>query len=107
MRANIGVDNANVLRFSAGSEKQSNAFVLSVFPDGTAALILRDAQGRNRIGIGIREDGRPVISMDEDANLIMRDNKGRNRVVLGASTEGGPRLTLYDEKSVAKTVKSE
>jgi hypothetical protein len=97
VRARIAVDGGDVLRFSASSGERADAFLLSVFPDGRGALIFRDDRGRNRIAMSVRADGRPVLTLDEDANIILRDARGRNRAVLGVPDDGPPRLQLDDE----------
>ncbi len=106
-RARIGVDSSDVVRFSANSDTQSDAFLLSVFPDGRVALLLRDGDGKNRVGMSTHEGGRPVVTLSENANIILRDDRGRNRAVLRVSEDGSPELALYDDKGRATRVTPE
>lgn len=84
-----------------------HAFLLSVFPDGRVALLLRDHGGRNRVGLSIHGGGRPVVTLSENANIILRDDRGRNRAVLRVAEDGSPELVLYDEKGKATRVAPE
>ncbi len=104
-RATITTDSADVVRFAIGTQKNSGVFLLSVFPDGRAALILRDDRGRNRASMAIRADGSPAVSLSENANLILQDARGRNRAVLRMPAEGEPQLLLYDERMRSTVVK--
>lgn len=92
-RATLGVDGGDVLRFVASSDEHE-ALWISVFPDGRAAILLRDHRGVNRVAISTREDGRPLITMHEDANILLRDARGRNRIVIGSDKEGEPHVRL-------------
>lgn len=103
-RATIGFDKQDVLRFSAAADNLQDRFLLSVFPDGRAALIFRDARGRNRIGLSIGEDGRPVMTLDDNATIILHDDRGRNRAVLRTAEDGSPQLSLYDDKMKATVI---
>lgn len=106
-RARIGIDGGDVVRFSASSDTQSDAFLLSVFPDGRVALLLRDDSGRNRVGMSLHEGGRPALTLSENANIILHDDRGRNRAVLRVAEDGSPELVLYDEKGRATRVTPE
>lgn len=106
-RARIGVDNSDVVRFSANSDTQSDAFLLSVFPDGRVALLLRDDGGKNRVGMSIHEGGRPALTLSENANIILRDDRGRNRAVLRVAEDGSPELVLYNDKGRATRIAPE
>ncbi|HEX8200955.1 MAG TPA: hypothetical protein VF590_10730 [Isosphaeraceae bacterium] len=97
VRARLGVDGSDVVRFTASSAARTDAFLLSVFPDGRGALIFRDDRGRNRISLSVRDDGRPVLTLDEEATILLRDARGRNRAVLSVPEDGPPRLRLDDE----------
>lgn len=105
VRATLGVDGGNVLRIRASSDKQQDRFVLSVFPDGRTALLMKDDRGRNRLTLAMREDGRPFISMTDNASLILHDDRGRNRAVLHSLTDADPELVLYDADSTARTIR--
>ena len=95
-RGRIAIDTNDVVRL--GSSHNDGIFVLSVFPDGRAALILRDRGNRNRIGMSIHDGGRPLLSLTENANIILRDERGRNRAVLRVPTNGVPELRLYNDR---------
>lgn len=105
VRATLGVDGGNVLRIKAGSGKQQERFVLSVFPDGRTALLMRDDRGRNRLTLAMREDGRPFISMTDNASLILHDDRGRNRAVLHSLTDADPELVLYDADTTSRVIR--
>lgn len=97
-RAKIGIDRGDVVRFSASSDTQSDAFLLSIFPDGRVALLLRDDGGRNRVGMSIHEGGRPALTLSENANIVLYDDRGRSRAVLRVAEDGSPELVLHGEK---------
>ena len=96
-RGSLAIDTDDVVRVRLGNSDNNGVFVLSVFPDGRAALILRDRGNRNRIGMSIHDGGRPLLSLTENANIILRDERGRNRAVLRVPTNGVPELRLYDD----------
>jgi hypothetical protein len=96
-RASFFVDGGDVVRFQAGSAERNDALVISVFPDGRSALLLRDKSGRNRVTLHLHEDGRPTVALDHDATLILRDAAGRNRAVLSAHEESVPTIFLDDQ----------
>lgn len=97
-RGSLAIDADDVVRVQLGSSHNDGVFVLSVFPDGRAALILRDRGNRNRIGMSIQDGGRPLLSLTENANIILRDERGRNRAVLRVPTNGTPELRLYNDQ---------
>lgn len=91
-RASLIVDSGNVLRFKAGSERTSDSFLLSVFPDGRTALLMKDARGRNRATMAIAEDGRPFMSLDERGAFCLDDERGQHQLVLRVHDDGQPEL---------------
>ena len=93
-RAVMEIDTNNVARMRMGRKEGQNVFLLSVFPDGRAALILRDDRGRNRIAMSIRKDGWPALSLTENANILLKDDRGRLRTALRMPNDGNPRLTF-------------
>ncbi len=52
------------------------------------ALVLRDAEGRSRIGLGVSKNGH--------ATLTVSDTEGRHRLVLGLRENGEPGITVVD-----------
>lgn len=103
-RATINVDGGNVLRFRAGSNETDERFVLSVFPDGRAALLMKDDRGRNRVAIAIAEDGRPFINLSDDPSIIFDDSHSRNRLVMQLEQHGQPVIRLDDHKVATHTL---
>lgn len=103
-RATINVDGGNVLRFRAGSEKTNESFILSVFPDGRAAFLLKDDRGRNRIAIAIAEDGRPFVNLTDNPSITLDDSHSRNRLVMRLDEHGKPTIRLDDHKVSTRTI---
>lgn len=97
-RGSLVIDTNDVVRVRLGNSHNGGVFVLSIFPDGRAALILRDDRSRNRISMFLADGGRPVLRLHEHANIILTDERGRNRAVLRVPTNGVPELRLYDDR---------
>ena len=97
-RASLAIDGGDVVRMTIGNRDQGEVFLLSVFPDGRAALLLKDGHGQTRLGLSIQEDGRPVMKMSDGAAVILQDDRFRNRAVLNVHSNGTPALTLYDDQ---------
>lgn len=97
-RLEAQVDRDGVTRVKIGNGTEGSRMMISVFPDNRLALLLQDTPQSNRIGLSLRDNGRPAISLDDNASLIMTDRRGRNRAVLRVSQNGDPSLRFYDEK---------
>lgn len=94
LRAQIGIDGSDVVRLRIGSEKTSESVVLSVFPNGRAAFLMKDDRGRNRATLAIAEDGRPFMSLDDRGSFCLDDARGQHRLVLRAHDDGKPEIWM-------------
>ncbi len=102
-RASIGIDGGDVVRFRIGSEKSSESLLLSVFPDGRTALLMKDARGRNRATMAIGDDGRPFMSLDERGAFCLDDERGQHQLVLRVHDDGKPEVWLAGKTVLPKS----
>lgn len=101
-RASIGIDGSDTVRFRIGSDKSSETLLLSVFPDGRAALLMKDGRGRNRATMAIAEDGRPFMSLDERGAFCLDDERGQHQLVLRVHDDGKPEVWLAGKTVLPK-----
>jgi hypothetical protein len=101
-RASLNIDGGDVVRLRIGSDKGRETCLLSVFPDGRAAFLLKDDRNRNRATIAVAEDGRPFLSLDECGAITLDDERGRHRLVFRVDDGGEPAVTIKDRSPVLK-----
>ena len=77
---------------------------------GQPQLVFGDAQGTNRLQIGLSDNGEPVIKLsdaqgqlraalcvaDYGPTISLSDEKGRTRVSIGVDMNDGPALSIRD-----------
>jgi len=96
-------------------DKEGNlcTFVGVYDEQGVPLLVMRDKNGRVRIGMGVTSDGTPIFQiLDNNENpriemkvtenkpvLAMYDDKKKTRIYMSVEDENGPRLTMYDGDS--------
>jgi hypothetical protein len=101
-RASLNIDGSNTVRFRVGSDKSSESLLVSVFPDGRAALLMKDDRGRNRATMAIAEDGRPFMSLDERGAFCLDDERGQHQLVLRVHDNGKPEVWLAGKTVLPK-----
>ena len=101
-RASIGIDGSDTVRFRIGSDKSSESLLVSVFPDGRTALLMKDGRGRNRATMAIAEDGRPFMSLDERGAFCLDDERGQHQLVLRVHDDGKPEVWLAGKTVLPK-----
>jgi len=102
-RASMSVDGSDTVRFRIGSDKSSETLLLSVFPDGRAALLMKDNRNRNRATMAIAEDGRPFMSLDERGAFCLDDERGQHQLVLRVHDDGKPEVWFAGKTVLPKS----
>lgn len=97
-RVEMSVDGGGITRFRMGGKRSRESILISAFPNGQAAILLRDGSGSNRVSMYINEEGRPSLRLDENGAITLTDERRVNMATLKVDAQGTPSLDLRDDR---------
>lgn len=87
--AALGVDpNGKTSLVMGGGQGKGITLNISIGLNGTPSFIMSDSHGKERVILGVTQEGFPTLSM--------RDSQGKDRLVLGLDLGVMPLISLYD-----------